>query len=103
MSQISLFLPYFLKQEAETIVEQGHYVSLSDLIRTAIRRLIDEDRARFIFYAFKREYRRGGAIVLENPRDVKVFLETVANSDEKIKELFDKARKHIYKARAEKF
>jgi Arc/MetJ-type ribon-helix-helix transcriptional regulator len=103
MSQISLFLPLYLKHQVEALIDQGHYVSLSDLIRTAIRRLIDEDRARFIFYAFKREYRQGGAIVLENPQDVKAFLESVAHSDQRIHELFDKARKHIFKQRRVKF
>ncbi|OGJ38360.1 MAG: hypothetical protein A2383_03835 [Candidatus Pacebacteria bacterium RIFOXYB1_FULL_39_46] len=103
MPKISVFIPAYLKTEAEQLIKEGHFVSLSDLIRTALRKTIDQAQQNFIFHEFKREYRRGGAIVLENPRDVEVFLETVANKGEKIKELFQPARKHIYQKRKIKF
>jgi len=93
----------YLKNEVEQLISSGHYASLSDLVRTSLRKTIDQSRYTFIFHEFKREYRRGGAIVLENPRDVEVFLATVAEKGEKIRELFEPARKHIYKKRKLKF
>ena len=103
MTQINVLLPPYLKEEAQALVDAGHYASLSDLMRTALRKIIDQDRYRFIFNEFKREHRRSGAIVLENPRDVDVFLETIANKDERIKELFQPTRKLQYKKRNFKF
>lgn len=100
---MSIFVPTYLKAEAQALIDEGHYASLSDLIRTALRKAIDQARYNFIFNAFKREYRRGGAIVLENIQDVEAFLETVAQKNEKISELFEPARKLLYKQRKLKF
>ena len=43
MKTINISLPGQLKIEAEELVEKGYYASFSDMVRTALRKLLDDN------------------------------------------------------------
>ena len=48
MTTINISLPEKLKKQADALIKQGYYVSFSDLVRTAIRRLIEKHSVKAI-------------------------------------------------------
>jgi len=102
--QTNVVIPPYLKQEVQDLVESGHYASLSDAVRTGLQLIVEKAQYRIIFNEFKREQRRTGAIVLENPRDVQLFIETVVRKSGQLHELFQpNTRKWLYRKRKFKF
>lgn len=44
MSTINISLPDKLKKEADKLIKAGYYSSFSDLVRTALRKLLAQDK-----------------------------------------------------------
>lgn len=48
MNTINISLPSKLREQADELVKQGYYVSISDLVRDAIRKTISQNDIPFV-------------------------------------------------------
>ena len=74
---INISLPSQLKQEAETLISKGHFVSFSDLVRTAIRKLLIESKYDLWAKEAREEYERGETKALKNKTEIKKFVNSL--------------------------
>lgn len=74
---INISLPSQLKQEAETLISKGHFVSFSDLVRTAIRKLLIESKYDLWAKEAREEYERGETKALKNKTEIKNFVNSL--------------------------
>ena len=79
MSTINISLPKKLKSQADQLVEQGFYVSFSDLVRDSMRKLLSNKRYDLWFEEAKKELDEGKAIVLENEKEVEEYLKNLTD------------------------
>lgn len=70
MTTINISLPTQLKTDAELLIEEGLYVSFSDLVRDSIRKLIADARYDLLYLQAKRDYKNGKATVLKTQKDI---------------------------------
>lgn len=76
---INISLPSRLKQEAENLISEGHFASFSDLVRTAIRKLLVESKYDLWAKEAMKEYKKGEAMELVNKRDIDKYLNSLAS------------------------
>lgn len=74
ISTINISLPSQLKQEAESLISAGHFVSFSDLVRAALRKLLAESKYDLWAKKAKGEYERGETKALRNKTEIKNFV-----------------------------
>ena len=77
INTINVSLPSQLKQEAETLISKGHFASFSDLVRTAIRKLLTESKYDLWAMEAKEEYKRGETRALKNKTEIKSFVNSL--------------------------
>lgn len=77
MATINISLPTQLKDDAEALVDQGFYVSFSDLVRDSIRKLLTEAKYDYIYDQTKKELKGGKAIVLKNGKDIDNYFKSL--------------------------
>lgn len=77
MTTINISLPEKLKAKADQLIEQGYYVSFSDLTRTALRRIVADMELDILASEAKEEVKKGKAKVLQNPKDVADFMNSL--------------------------
>jgi Arc/MetJ-type ribon-helix-helix transcriptional regulator len=77
MTTINISLPTQLKNDAETLIELGHYVSFSDLVRDAIRKVVTKNKYDILFEESKRDYRAGRSTVLKNKKDIDNYMNSI--------------------------
>ena len=70
MTTINISLPTQLKSDAEALVENGLYVSFSDLVRDSIRKVIADAKYDLLYLQAKRDYKNGKATVLKTKDDI---------------------------------
>ena len=70
MTTINISLPIQLKSDAELLVENGLYVSFSDLVRDSIRKLISDAKYDLLYLRTKGDYKNGKATVLKTQKDI---------------------------------
>jgi Arc/MetJ-type ribon-helix-helix transcriptional regulator len=75
MTTINISLPTQLKSEAEELVENGLYVSFSDLVRDSIRKLIADAKYDMLYLQTKRDYKNGKATVIKSQKDIDDYFE----------------------------
>jgi len=76
---INISLPSQLKQEADTLISKGHFVSFSDLVRTALRKLLEESKYDLWAQEAKEEYKRGETEALKNKAEIKEFINSLVS------------------------
>lgn len=77
MATINISLPAQLKAQAEELVDLGFYSSFSDVIRDALRRLVQKDPYEDLIKEAKRDYAIGKSTVLETDEDVDKFFDSL--------------------------
>lgn len=70
MTTINISLPTQLKTDAEMLVEDGLYVSFSDLVRDSIRKVVADAKYDLLYLQAKKDYKNGKATVLKTKEDV---------------------------------
>ena len=70
---INISLPSQLKIESEKLVKQGQYASFSDLVRTALRKIIEETNYNQLAEQAKKEYFQGKSNNLKNSKDIEQY------------------------------
>lgn len=79
INTINISLPSELKKEAETLVSGGHFVSFSDLVRTAIRKMLTESKYDLWASEAKKEYESGETKPLTNKTEIQNFVNALAS------------------------
>lgn len=74
INTINISLPSQLKIDSEKLVKQGQYVSFSDLVRTALRRLLEETNYNQLANQAKKEYLSGKSTSIKNSSDINKYL-----------------------------
>lgn len=74
---INISLPSQLKKDAESLITTGNYASFSDLVRTAIRKLLAESKYDLWAKEAKKEYEKGEIKPLKSKADIKNFVNSL--------------------------
>lgn len=77
MTTINISLPSQLKNDAEVLVDLGQYVSFSDLVRDALRKVVTKNRYDILLAEAKKDLKKGKAVVLKNKKDIDNFMESI--------------------------
>lgn len=75
INTINISLPSQLKIDSEKLVKQGQYASFSDLVRTALRKLITETNYNQLANQAKKEYLSGKSTNLKDNSDITKYLQ----------------------------
>lgn len=74
INTINISLPSQLKLDSEKLVKQGQYASFSDLVRTALRKIIEETNYDKQAKQAKEEYLQNKSSVIKNNQDIDKYL-----------------------------
>jgi len=77
MPTINISLPARLKADAEALIAAGEYVSFSDVVRHALRSLLDNETRELASLAreAKAEYKAGTVTVIETDEDIAAHIQ----------------------------
>lgn len=74
MDTINISLPTQLKAQADALIDQGHYASFSDLVRSAIRLIIRTTSYDQMADEAVEDYRQGKTKALRTKKDIDAYL-----------------------------
>jgi len=74
INTINISLPSQLKLDSEKLVKNGQYASFSDLVRTALRKLIEETNYNHLAKLAKKEFSEGKSTILKNAKNIDNYL-----------------------------
>ncbi|MBI3956033.1 hypothetical protein HY339_02155 [Candidatus Gottesmanbacteria bacterium] len=74
MDTINISLPTQLKAQAEGLIDQGHYASFSDIVRSSLRALLAEMRYTKLIREAHKEHAEGKTIVLKSRSDIHRYI-----------------------------
>lgn len=77
MNTINVSLPTQLKDQADGLISRGYFASFSDLVRTALRKVISDSQYDLLANEALKEYRQGKATVMGNRRAIRAYLTKV--------------------------
>lgn len=77
INTINISLPAQLKSASEKLVQEGYYASFSDLVRTALRKMIDETNYDNLAKQAKKEFVQGKTQILKNPKDIGNYINSL--------------------------
>jgi len=77
MSTINISIPIKLKEEANSLVKKGYYVSFSDLVRDSLRALIEKNKYNVLADKAKRDEREGKAVILKTNKDIDSYFDNL--------------------------
>ena len=80
MDTINISLPTQLKAQAELLIDQGHYASFSDIVRSGLRTLISEMRYSALVREARRDHAKGKTIILNGPSDIRRYIRAKVTS-----------------------
>lgn len=76
MDTINISLPSQLKGQADSLIKKGYFASFSDLVRTAIRKVLAENKYDRLVAEALRDHRLGRTKVLRTKKDIDEFIES---------------------------
>jgi len=77
MVTVNISLPEKLRDQADKLVEQGHYVSFSDLVRDSLRQVISKNKYDIWADEAIHDIKSDKATILKNKRDIKKFFDSL--------------------------
>lgn len=75
MATINISLPTQLKGQADTLIAQGYFSSFSDLVRTALRSVLEGQYYSHLADEAVSEHRAGKTPILRTKKDIEKFLQ----------------------------
>ncbi len=82
---INISLPAQLKIQADQAINDGHFASFSDLVRTGIRKLLNNDRYEQMWQQAKTDHVNNDTKVLQNKEDINKYFNEIASNTKKSK------------------
>ena len=97
-STINISLPAQLKLQADQAINDGHFASFSDLVRTGIRKLLNNERYEQMWQEAKTDHVNNNTKVLQTKEDINQYFKEIAinannRNDKKIRSGVGKVRK----------
>lgn len=80
MDTINISLPSQLKLQADNLIERGYFASFSDLVRTALRKVVKENEYDLLAEEAKEDLRQGRAVVMKNSEEIEKFVRSVTQT-----------------------
>lgn len=77
---INISLPVQLKLQADQAINNGHFASFSDLVRTGIRKLLNNDRYEQMWQEAKIDHVNNNTKVLKNKQDINKYFKDIATN-----------------------
>ena len=77
MKTINISLPTKLREQADELVKQGYYASISDLVRDALRTSISKNQYDILADQAKKDERLDKSIALKSKKDIENFIDTL--------------------------
>ena len=77
MSTINISLPEKLRNQAQDLIDRGFYVSVSDLVRDSVRRVVNDSKYNMWFDEAKKEEKKGKTKSLKSKKQVKEFFKAL--------------------------
>lgn len=74
MDTINISLPTQLKAQADALIDQGHYASFSDIVRSALRLIIRTSHYDQMVQEAVEDHRLGKTKVLRTKKDIDAYL-----------------------------
>ncbi len=74
MDTINISLPTQLKAQADALIQQGHYASFSDIVRSALRLIVRTNYYDQMAQEAVEDHRLGKTKALRTKKDIDVFL-----------------------------
>lgn len=79
-STINISLPEQLKLQANQAINDGHFASFSDLVRTGIRKLLNNDKYEQMWQEAKVDHVNNNTKVLKNKQDTNKYFNDIATN-----------------------
>ena len=79
MDTINVSLPSQLKSQADNLVAQGYFASFSDLVRTALRRVMKDSEYDLLTEEAVREHKLGRSTVLASAKQIEKYVKQAAS------------------------
>jgi Arc/MetJ-type ribon-helix-helix transcriptional regulator len=97
-STINISLPAQLKLQADQAINDGHFASFSDLVRTGIRKLLNNERYEQMWEQAKTDHVNNNTKVIQTKEDINQYFKEIASNaknrnDKKIRQRAGKIRK----------
>jgi Arc/MetJ-type ribon-helix-helix transcriptional regulator len=70
MTTLNISLPEKLRDQVNGLVKKGHFASVSDAIRTALRDMVLSEQLDGWVKDAKKDERTGGAVIIKNKLDL---------------------------------
>lgn len=80
MDTINISLPSQLKSKADELIDRGHFASFSDLVRTALRQMINSSEYDLMAQEAVEEHRKRRSTVLSSLGEIDKYLKKVVKS-----------------------
>ena len=77
---INISLPVQLKLQADQAINNGQFASFSDLVRTGIRKLLNDDRYEQMWQQAKTDHVNNNTKVLQNKEDIGLYFKEIASN-----------------------
>lgn len=77
MTTINISLPEKLKSEAEMLVNNGYYVSFSDMVRASLRWLVERSKYDVWAEEAKKDLKKGRVVVLKSSAQIDKYLKKI--------------------------
>ncbi|MBU1088616.1 type II toxin-antitoxin system ParD family antitoxin [Patescibacteria group bacterium] len=77
MNTVNISLPLQLQVQAKDLVNEGFYASFSDLVRTALRKLLSESKYDVWAKEAKSEYKLKKGKILESDKDIDEYFDSL--------------------------
>ena len=74
MDTINISLPTQLKAQADALIDQGHYASFSDIVRSALRLIIHANRNDQMVQEAVEDHRLGKTKTLRTKKDIDAYV-----------------------------
>lgn len=74
MNTINISLPTQLKAQADALIDQGHYASFSDIVRSALRLILRANHYDQMVQEAVEDYRLGKTKALRTKKDIDAYV-----------------------------
>ncbi|MEK7592915.1 MAG: ribbon-helix-helix domain-containing protein [Patescibacteria group bacterium] len=74
MDTINISLPTQLKAQADALIDQGHYASFSDIVRSALRLILSTNQYDQIVQEAVEDHRLGRTKALRTKKDIEAYV-----------------------------
>jgi Arc/MetJ-type ribon-helix-helix transcriptional regulator len=78
MNTINISLPSQLKAQADSLIKKGYYASFSDLVRTALRKVISSSDIDLLVTEAMEDVKNGKATILKTNDDIDRYINSMS-------------------------